>query len=677
MSSVPRFKVSLMSACPSDETLAVLLADGLAAPDRDALAEHVEGCAVCQKKLARLSEVSADPAWQRSADLEPLNETEQEIVRRLKRAWRSSPPFRSDPGDTTVFRARDAAAPPPTGEWPVVPGYEIVGVLGHGGMAVVFKALHLALQRVVALKMLKDWARAGEKELARFRAEADVIARLQHPNIVQIYDVGDVAGRPYFALEYIADGTLSQHLKGAPQPARLAAQFAEVLARAVQAAHTNGVVHRDLKPANILLVFDEATSARDDKATRPQDAIAAEGRLLTAAPKIADFGVAKCVSGDSKAPLAGTGLTVTGDLLGTPSYMAPEQAAPTGPPVGPAADIYALGAILYELLTGRPPFKGATLFDTVLQVLHSEPVSVTSLQPTVPRDLETICHKCLRKEPRHRYPSASELADDLQKFLRGKSIKARPRGAVEKVWRWVREHPVPTGLVAAGALTPLVALLILSLLSARLVRSSALDSAAQSAELLERANNQYSQIVQRVEQANYKVNKMVPPTPGTVPLSIPATFLHDVGEDLHRDSRTGIQVRQYSDNPFPWRVGGGPHDEFERLALERLVESRGRDTVHDFTELDGEPVVRYAQARIMKQSCVDCHNTHPFSTRKGWKVGDVRGVLEIIRPLKNDEARVTQALRLTFLLSAIGSGLLILGTVLAVWTRRRRRESEA
>jgi serine/threonine protein kinase len=267
-----------------------------------------------------------------------------------------------------------------------------------------------------------------------------------------------VAGRPYFALEYIADGTLAQHLKGAPQPARLAAQFVEVLARAVHAAHTNGVVHRDLKPANILLVFDEPSTARDDKGARPHGALAAEGRLLTAAPKIADFGVAKCVSGDSKAPFEASGLTVTGDLLGTPSYMAPEQAAPTGPPVGPAADIYALGAILYELLTGRPPFKGATLFDTVLQVLHSEPVSVTSLQPTVPRDLDTICHKCLRKEPRHRYQSASELADDLQKFLRGQSIKARPRGTVEKVWRWAREHPVPTGLVGAGVLTPLVAL---------------------------------------------------------------------------------------------------------------------------------------------------------------------------------------------------------------------------
>jgi len=186
--------------------------------------------------------------------------------------------FSLRPGRHDRLRAREAATRPAVeGEWPVVPGYEIVGVLGHGGMAVVFKALHLALQRVVALKMLKDWARAGDKELARFRAEADVIARFAASNIVQIYDVGDIAGRPYFALEYIADGSLAQHLNGAPQPARLAApQFVEVLARAVHAAHTNGVVHRDLKPANIILVFDEPSAAHGAERARIPNALAAD-----------------------------------------------------------------------------------------------------------------------------------------------------------------------------------------------------------------------------------------------------------------------------------------------------------------------------------------------------------------------------------------------------------------
>jgi serine/threonine protein kinase len=657
-----------MTLCPSDTKLAILLADALNTTERDALVQHIDACVSCQGRLAHLTEIAVDDLWRRAEPSLSRSEAEEDVVRRMKSA---RPSFRPDSADTASFKRQDLA--PPTAidsQWPTVPGYEILGILGRGGMAVVFKARHIALKRIVALKMLQSWAHADEKELARFRAEADAIARLQHPNIVQIYDFGEAGGQPYFALEYVAGGSLAQHLNGTPQPARLAAQFVEVLARAVHAAHTKGIVHRDLKPSNILLILAQPGAASALGMAHRRSTRTADGGVLKAVPKVADFGVAKCARADREAQIHRS-LTVTGDLLGTPSYMAPEQASPAGPPIGPVADIYSLGAILYELLTGRPPFKGATPLETVLQVLHSEPVAVTGLQPSIPRDIATICHKCLRKEPRHRYPNANELAEDLQRFLRGGPIKARPMGTAEKVWRWIRNHPAPSGLVAAGMLTPIVALIMLSLLSARLVRSSALESAAQQAEVLEQANNQYSLIVQRVERAHYPVNKMVPPTPDTVPLSIPATFLHDVGEALHQDSKTGIQVRQYSDNPFPWRIGGGPHDAFEREALLRLQRSRGKETFHAFTEIDGEPVVRYAQARVMKQSCVDCHNTHPLSTRTGWKVGDVRGVLEIIRPLKNDETRVAQALKLTLFLSAIGSGLLILGTLLAVWTRGR------
>ena len=551
---------------------------------------------------------------------------------------------------------------------PEVVGYEVLGLLGRGGMGVVYQARQLGLDRTVALKMVLTGFQAGPKDLARFRAEAVALARLQHPNIVQIYDVGETAGRPYFVFEFVAGGSLAQYLQGTPQPVRPAAQLVDTLARAVHAAHAQGVIHRDLKPANILLRDEREGATGESRELSPL-----ASRLASVVPKITDFGLSKCAGADGEAPDL-RGPTVTGDLVGTPNYMAPEQAMVPRQPVGPAADVYALGAILYELLTGRPPFTGETPLATVLQVLNNEPVSVTSLQPNVPRDLETICLKCLRKEPRQRYGSALELAEDLQRFLRDEPIRARPVRAVEKLWRWVRRHPAPAGLLAAGLLAPAVALITMSLLSARLVRSNALESAAQQAELLEEATKEYSRNVQRVEKANFTVNKTVPPTPGTVPLSIPATFLHDVGQQLGLTGRTGVKVRQYSDYPFPWRTDGGPRDEFEREALRRLRQSKGQETVHEFTEVGGQRVVRYAQARVMERSCVECHSTHDQSPRKDWQVGDVRGVLEIIRPLDKDEARVREALRLALLLSAVVSGLLLGGSMLVVWAGRQRSQ---
>jgi hypothetical protein len=551
-----------------------------------------------------------------------------------------------------------------------VPGYEILEELGRGGMGVVYRARQLGLERIVALKMVLSGIHTGPKELARFRTEASVIARLQHPNIVQIYDVGEAAGRPYFVLEFVAGGSLDQHLQGTPQPARPAAKLIESLARAVHAAHANGVIHRDLKPANILLSDGCEGGARHE----PGYLFNVGSPLASVVPKITDFGLAKCAGGDRDVPTL-RGPTVTGELLGSPNYMAPEQAMVPRQPVSPATDVYALGAILYELLTGRPPFTGETPLATIVQVLNNEPVSVTSLQPSVPRDLETICLKCLRKEPRKRYSSALELSEDVRRFLRDEPIRARPVGAAEKLWRWARRHPAPAGLLAAGLLAPVVALITLSLLSAQLVRSSALESAAQQGELLEEATKEFSRNVQRVEKAKFTVNKTVPPTPGTVPLSIPATFLHDVGQQLSLTGRTGVKVRQYSDFPFPWRADGGPRDAFEREALRRLRQSKGRETVHEFTEMGGQRVVRFAQARVMEHSCVECHSAHDQSPRKDWQVGDVRGVLEIIRPLDKDEARVSEALRLALLLSAVVSGLLLGGSMLVVWAGRRRTQA--
>jgi serine/threonine protein kinase len=544
---------------------------------------------------------------------------------------------------------------------PEIAGYKVLGLLGRGGMGVVYGARQLGLDRTVALKMVSTGSPSSPKDLARFRAEAAALARLHHPNIVQIYDVGESEGQPYFVFEFVAGGSLAQYLQGKPQSARPAAQFVNTLARAVHAAHLSGVIHRDLKPANILLWDGRAGTTSEARDPSP---------LASLVPKITDFGLAKCTGGDGA--LERRGPTVTGDLLGTPSYMAPEQAMMQRQPIGPSADVYSLGAILYELLTGRPPFTADTPLATILQVLDNDPVSVTSLQPKVPRELEIICLKCLRKDPRARYCSALDLAEELGRFLRDEPIRARPVSAAEKLWRWMRRHPAPTGLLACGLLGPLVALVTISILSVRLVRSNALESAAQQAELLEEATKEYSRTVQRVEKAKFTVNKTVPPTPGTVPLSIPATFLHDVGTQLSLAGRTGVMVRQYSDYPYPWRTNGGPRDDFERTALVRLRQSMGRETVHQFTEMGGMSVVRYAQARIMERSCVECHSAHPQSPRKDWRVGDVRGVLEIIRPLEKDEARIHEALRLALLASAGVSGLLLGGSMLVVWAERRR-----
>jgi serine/threonine-protein kinase len=331
---------------------------------------------------------------------------------------------------------------------PHVPGYEVEAVLGRGGMGIVFRARQQSLNRVVALKMVLAGAYAGLHERERFQREAEAVAVLRHPNIVQIHDVGDADGRPYFTMEYVEGGSLSQSLAGTPQPARQSAALLITLAAAVQAAHQSGIVHRDLKPANILLTADGT-------------------------PKISDFGLARRLDGE-------THLTGTGIALGTPSYMAPEQAR-GHTLAGPAVDTYALGAILYEMLTGRPPFRAETTAETIQQVISQEPVRPSRLNGKVPRDLETICLKCLKKEARQRYASAAALAKDLQSFLHGEAIVARPEGVIDRMARRIRRRP---GLAAAVAL---VTLLTVSLIGGGLWTLSERSAAARGVEVTEKA----------------------------------------------------------------------------------------------------------------------------------------------------------------------------------------------
>jgi serine/threonine-protein kinase len=302
--------------------------------------------------------------------------------------------------------------------------YEVLEVLGRGGMGVVYKAYQPSLKRVVALKMIVDPG-ADSQALARFRTEAEAVAQLQHANITQIHEIGEHEGQPFLSLEYVEGGTLANKLaRNRPTP-RLAAQLVEVLARAMHVAHQRGIIHRDLKPSNVLLTKDGQA-------------------------KISDFGLAKWTHRESASSLTGA-VTNTGDILGTPSYMAPEQAGGLVRQMGPATDIYALGVILYEMLTGKPPFQAQSALQALQRVMTEEPVPPTRLQPGVPRDLETICLTCLEKKPVRRYASAEALADDLRSFLAGDAIQARPATALERLGRWARRRPTTVVLLGVAA----------------------------------------------------------------------------------------------------------------------------------------------------------------------------------------------------------------------------------
>jgi serine/threonine-protein kinase len=314
---------------------------------------------------------------------------------------------------------REAARVRATTELPTIAGYTLESVIGHGGMGVVYKARHLKLTRTVAIKMLVGGEYAPARELARLVREAQSIAVLRHPNIIQVFDVGDLDGRPYFTMEYLEGGSLSQKLAGVPQPGREAAAMVATLAEAIQVAHAAGIIHRDLKPANILLAADGA-------------------------PKVSDFGLARTSTEASD-------LTLGGTRLGTPSYMSPEQAIGKRGTIGPSTDVYSLGAVLYEMLTGRPPFVAETPIETERQVIAEEPAPPSRLNAKVPRDLETVCLKCLCKDPDRRYASASDLADDLRRFLRGEPIEARPASSLERLGKWSRRHPVQTAVWVGSA----------------------------------------------------------------------------------------------------------------------------------------------------------------------------------------------------------------------------------
>ncbi len=339
---------------------------------------------------------------------------------------------------STAELPSDAPGPVLEDPPPVIPEYEILKELGRGGMGVVFKARQIALGRTVALKTILPQGALREASRRRFLQEAKAMALLQHPNIVQIHEIGQQGECPFLVMEYIEGESLSESLARKPWPPRKAAELLAVLAGAVHAAHVHGILHRDLKPNNILLSADGT-------------------------PKICDFGLAKSLENPADQ-------TQTGQFVGTPSYMAPEQVLGDRSTQSPAVDIYALGAVLYETLTGRPPFLADNPLETIRLVAKQEPIPPRQWQPKTPRDLETICLKCLAKEPRRRYASALDLAEDLKRFLAHEPIHARPVGPAERTWRWCRAHPSGAALMAVATAAVIVVLAVVLCFNRRLSR---------------------------------------------------------------------------------------------------------------------------------------------------------------------------------------------------------------
>ena len=418
-----------------------------------------------------------------------------------------------------------------------VPGFEVLGELGRGGMGVVYKARQVRLGRTVALKMILGSAHVNDESLARFQREAEAVAKVQHPNIVQIYEIGDHDGLPFFSLEFVEGGSLDRLVSGEPFPSRDVAGLVETIARAMHFAHERGIIHRDLKPANILLARSTATEdgtplsprrAWSDGGSPQATPIEDSGRATPAAraqaelstipeqprkapadslsvrpdsrpsladfvPKITDFGLAKQLEGDATA-------TRSGAVMGTPSYMAPEQAAGRTREIGPLADVYALGAILYNLLTGRPPFRAESVMDTLRLVIESDPISPRLLNPTLDRDLETICLKCLEKDPQRRYPSALALASELLRYRTGMPIEARAVGRPERLARWAKRKPAVASLAGSVALL-LVALLAGSVFFALYQRAAAGQLFAKNTDL-DRANLDLTQSNDDLKKSN-------------------------------------------------------------------------------------------------------------------------------------------------------------------------------
>jgi hypothetical protein len=612
-----------VETCPNRDELAAFALGDLPRERFEPIAAHAERCPRCARTLSELDELP-DPLVD-GLRAPPAAEPNWTVPENIRSALLS---LRDGNGSTVANRPRVGSR---------LGKFELVEQLGTGAFGEVFRAIDTELDRPVAVKVLRGGAGASRDDIDRFVREARSAARLRHPGIVAVHETGQAAdGPPFMVEEFIRGETLAAHIKNGPLDSRQATEIVALVADALAYAHSHGVVHRDVKPSNILLD--------------------PEGQ-----PHLMDFGLAKRETDDPPE-------TIEGQILGTPAYMSPEQARGESNRVDGRSDIYSLGVVLYELLTGERPFRGNRRM-LLLQVLDDEPRPPRRLNDRIPRDLENICLKAMAKTPGRRYATATDLADDLRQFIRGEPVKARPAGWTQRLWKWCRRNPVPASLLLAVTVGAVLGVWRLSRLSEELVRESALEGAAQQSEMLHEVNAVYtSEVADRVR--GVPVTHDYIDRAGAIPL--PATLTIKLGQNINERGKTGVQVRLYSDVPFRKRPDGEPRDEFEWDALRRLREDP-ETPVYRFEEADGRSLLRYATTRRMQEACVRCHNTHEKSPKKDWKIGDVPGVLEVIRPLDGDVERSRAGLRGTAILMAVTFGSLLgaSGLILVVTNRRR------